>query len=184
VVNFFLSGDGGIGRRAGLRSQWPQGRAGSSPVLRTTYRISRPILPIAFFSRAGVGCRTRRRSTTCSLSKSPCDPPWTNWPQRLWADLNVIPVRSTTQTAVTPPAAVQTSGHAHWPPSLRASLFPRPRDLLRFLAVLQSTLSAFAGFGIHKRDLLTARMVVTTYNFGSAPTPGWSWAVRTNQGPR
>ena len=29
-------GAGGIGRRAGLRSQWPQGRAGSSPVPRTT----------------------------------------------------------------------------------------------------------------------------------------------------
>ena len=30
-----ISGAGGIGRRAGLRSQWPQGRAGSSPVPRT-----------------------------------------------------------------------------------------------------------------------------------------------------
>lgn len=30
-----LSGAGGTGRRAGLRSQWPQGRAGSSPVPRT-----------------------------------------------------------------------------------------------------------------------------------------------------
>ena len=27
--------DGGIGRRAGFRDQWPQGRAGSIPVART-----------------------------------------------------------------------------------------------------------------------------------------------------
>ncbi len=33
-------GAGGIGRRAGLRSQWPQGRAGSSPVPRTTFSTS------------------------------------------------------------------------------------------------------------------------------------------------
>jgi hypothetical protein len=30
--------------------------------------------------------------------------------------------------------------------------------------MLQPTLSAFASFGIHKRNLLEARMVVTTYN--------------------
>src|ERR1022692_989015 len=37
-------------------------------------------------------------------------------------------------------------------------------ELLRFLAVLQSPLSAFASFGIHKSNLLETRMVVTTYN--------------------
>src|ERR1017187_2314484 len=37
-------------------------------------------------------------------------------------------------------------------------------ELLRLLAVLQSLLPAFASFGIHKRNLLEARMVVTTYN--------------------
>src|ERR1017187_709690 len=37
-------------------------------------------------------------------------------------------------------------------------------ELLRLLAVLQSLLPAFAGFGIHKRNLLEARMVVTPYN--------------------
>src|ERR1700674_5621109 len=37
-------------------------------------------------------------------------------------------------------------------------------ELLRFLAVLQSALPAFPSFAIHKRNLLEARMVVTTYN--------------------
>jgi hypothetical protein len=53
MVNFLLSGDGGIGRRAGLRSQWPQGRAGSSPVLRTTSRIRRLILANRILSQRG-----------------------------------------------------------------------------------------------------------------------------------
>jgi len=35
-------------------------------------------------------------------------------------------------------------------------------ELLRLLAVLQSALPALASFGIHKRNLLEARMVVTT----------------------
>src|SRR6202165_6285942 len=35
---------------------------------------------------------------------------------------------------------------------------------LRLLAVLQSTLPAFASFGIHKSNLLEARMGVTSYN--------------------
>src|ERR1039457_3409525 len=37
-------------------------------------------------------------------------------------------------------------------------------ELLRLFAVLQSLLPAFASVGIHKRNLLEARMVVTTYN--------------------
>jgi hypothetical protein len=37
-------------------------------------------------------------------------------------------------------------------------------ELLRLLAVLQSLLPAFASVGIHKRNLLEARMVVTPYN--------------------
>src|SRR5882762_10889232 len=37
-------------------------------------------------------------------------------------------------------------------------------ELLRFLAVLQSSLLQFPCVGIHKRNLLEARMVVTTYN--------------------
>ena len=35
-------------------------------------------------------------------------------------------------------------------------------EFLRFLAVLQSALAAFASFGIHKRNLLETRVVVTT----------------------
>src|SRR5437660_10504896 len=35
-------------------------------------------------------------------------------------------------------------------------------ELLRFLAVLQSTLPAFASIGIHKSNLLKTRVVVTT----------------------
>src|ERR1039457_5161435 len=37
-------------------------------------------------------------------------------------------------------------------------------ELLRLFAVLQSLLPALASVGIHKRNLLEARMVVTTYN--------------------
>jgi hypothetical protein len=37
-------------------------------------------------------------------------------------------------------------------------------ELLRFLRVLQSPFLQSPRFGIHKRNLLEARMVVTTYN--------------------
>src|SRR6266568_1030267 len=50
-------------------------------------------------------------------------------------------------------------------------------ELLCFLAVLQSSLSAFTSFCIHKRNLLKARMVIAPYNqhIGSfSPEPfGW-----------
>src|SRR5713101_4779145 len=49
-------------------------------------------------------------------------------------------------------------------------------ELFRFLRVLQSPLSKFSSVGIHKRNLLEARVVVTSYNdhlrllsLGSAP---------------
>src|SRR5229473_8635091 len=37
-------------------------------------------------------------------------------------------------------------------------------ELFRFLRVLQSPLSKFSSVGIHKRNLLEARVVVTSYN--------------------
>src|SRR5436853_7884214 len=37
-------------------------------------------------------------------------------------------------------------------------------ELLRFLAVLQSPLLQFPGFGIHKSSLLKARAVIASYN--------------------
>jgi hypothetical protein len=37
-------------------------------------------------------------------------------------------------------------------------------ELLRFLAVLKSPFLQFSRIGIHKRNLLEARMVVTPYN--------------------
>jgi hypothetical protein len=38
------------------------------------------------------------------------------------------------------------------------------RKLLRLLAVLQSSLSKISSFGIHKRNLLEARVIIATYN--------------------
>src|SRR5713226_10362564 len=37
-------------------------------------------------------------------------------------------------------------------------------ELLRFLAVLQSPLLQFPGFGIHKSNLLKGRVVIASYN--------------------
>ena len=74
------------------------------------------------------------------------------------------------------PARMPTGFHAH------AHLHSLGREiaveLLRLLAVLQSTLPAFASFGIHKRNLLEARMVITTYNhhvrlLSPEPLVGW-----------
>ena len=72
--------------------------------------------------------------------------------------------RSTTRSSA-PPAIVQTSAPAHWLPSPHApSALCREIaiELLRFLAVLQSPFSQFTSFGIHKSNLLEARMVVAT----------------------
>src|ERR1022692_1309691 len=55
-------------------------------------------------------------------------------------------------------------------------------ELLRFLAVLQSPLSAFASFGIHKSNLLETRMVVTTYNHHlRLLSPELLWLVGTTE---
>src|ERR1022692_49915 len=55
-------------------------------------------------------------------------------------------------------------------------------ELLRFLAVLQSPLSAFTSFGIHKSNLLETRMVVTTYNHHlRLLSPELLWLVGTTE---
>ena len=60
------------------------------------------------------------------------------------------------------PACMPTGFHPH------AHFHPLDRQIavepLRFLAVLQSPFLQFAGFGIHKRNLLESRVVITTYN--------------------
>src|SRR5580700_5608026 len=64
-------------------------------------------------------------------------------------------------------------------------LHPRAREiaveLLRFLAMLQSTLSALASVGIHKSNLLEARMVVTTYNSHVRLLSPGPWLVGTTK---
>jgi hypothetical protein len=51
-------------------------------------------------------------------------------------------------------------------------------ELLRFLAVLQSSLSQFSGVGVHKSNLLEGRVVIASYNHHVrllSPEPfGWS----------
>jgi len=55
-------------------------------------------------------------------------------------------------------------------------------ELLRFLAVLQSTLPAFASIGIHKSNLLKTRVVVTTYNpHVRLLSPELLWLVGTTE---
>src|SRR5262245_3335582 len=41
IRRFALRGSGGIGRRASLRSLWPQGREGSSPFFRTNHQFNK-----------------------------------------------------------------------------------------------------------------------------------------------
>jgi hypothetical protein len=67
-----VSGSGGIGRRASLRSWWPKGRRGSSPFFRTNVSCqqtrshvfagaSRAIVPHAARARNGSGLIRRSR---------------------------------------------------------------------------------------------------------------------------
>jgi hypothetical protein len=53
-------GSGGIGRRASLRSLWPQGREGSSPFFRTTLNVP-PIKRVLGHSRPRTGYVPSRR---------------------------------------------------------------------------------------------------------------------------
>jgi hypothetical protein len=43
-IVMLLCPDGGIGRRAGFRCQWPLGRGGSSPLLGTIYNVTIELL--------------------------------------------------------------------------------------------------------------------------------------------
>ena len=73
-------------------------------------------------------------------------------------------LRSTTQTA-TRPAVARTSVRVRWLPCPRAPSFPGREiavELLRFLAVPSRRSLQLSGFGIHKRNLLEARMIVTS----------------------
>ena len=77
------------------------------------------------------------------------------------------------------PACMPTGFHPH------AHLHSLGREiaieLLRFLAVLQSPLPAFASFGIHKRNLLEARVVITTYNHHVRLLSPEPWLVGTTK---
>src|ERR1019366_6812935 len=77
------------------------------------------------------------------------------------------------------PASVPTrfhpQTHAH---SLRREIAIK---LFRFLAVLQSPLLQFPGFGIHKRNLLEPRVVVTTYNHHVRLLSPGPWLVGTTK---
>ena len=54
-------------------------------------------------------------------------------------------------------------------------------ELLRFLAVLQSSFLQFPRFGIHKRNLLEARVVVTSYNHHVRLLSPGPWLVGTTK---
>ena len=78
----------------------------------------------------------------------------------------------------TPLRVVRTSVHAAgFHPHSHPHLLCREItvEFLRFLAVLQSPLSHFSRFRIHKRNLLEARMIITPYNsdVGSFLRAGW-----------
>ena len=54
-------------------------------------------------------------------------------------------------------------------------------ELLRFLAVLQSPFLQFPSLGIHKRNLLEARVVITSYNHHVRLLSPGPWLVGTTK---